>query len=58
MRASKTLRTTGKVFSIRIRPELQAALDAMPANDGLAFLVNDYGCPFASAAAFGNEFAD
>jgi integrase len=24
----------------------------------LAFLVNDYGKPFASAAAFGNKFAD
>jgi len=41
-------------------PELQAALDAMQARaDGvLTFLVNDYGRPFASAAAFGNKFAD
>jgi hypothetical protein len=39
-------------------PELQAALDAMPASDGLTFLMNDYGRPFASSAAFGNKFAD
>lgn len=61
-RPHKTLRTTGKMLSIRIMPELQAALDAMPKEarvDGvLTFLVNDYGRPFASAAAFGNKFAD
>jgi integrase/recombinase XerD len=61
-RPHKTLRTTGKVLSIRIVSELQAALDAIPAgvrSDGvLTFLVNDYGRPFASAAAFGNKFAD
>lgn len=43
-------------------PELQAALDAIPAGiraDGvLTFLVNEYGRPFASAAALGNKFAD
>lgn len=38
-------------------PALQAALDAMPQGDALTFLVNDYGRPFASAAAFGNKFA-
>jgi integrase len=38
---------------------VQAALDAMPRSDDvLTFLVNDYGRPFASAAAFGNKFAD
>jgi integrase len=58
-RPGKTLRSTGKVLSIRILPELQTALDAMPPKDGaLAFLLNDYGKPFASAAAFGNKFAD
>jgi integrase len=61
-RPHKTLRTTGKLLSIRIMPELQAALDAMPKEargDGvLTFLVNDYGRPFASAAAFGNKFSD
>ena len=31
----------------------------MPARDlSLAFLLNEYGKPFASAAAFGNRFAD
>ena len=39
-------------------PELQAALDAMPHSDALAFLLTDYGRPFASSAAFGNKFAD
>ena len=29
-----------------------------PRADALAFLLNDYGKPFASAAAFGNKFAD
>jgi integrase/recombinase XerD len=61
-RPHKTLRTTGKLLSIRIMPELQAALDAMPegvrADGVLTFLVNDYGRAFASAAAFGNKFAD
>jgi len=38
-------------------PSLQAALDAMPKSEALAFLTNDYGRPFASAAAFGNKFA-
>jgi integrase/recombinase XerD len=61
-RPHKTLRTTGKLLSIRIMPELQAALDTMPkearADGVLTFLVNDYGRPFASAAAFGNKFAD
>lgn len=58
-RPNKTSRTTGRVLSIRILPELQAALDAMPLRDtSLALLLNDYGKPFASAAAFGNKFAD
>jgi integrase len=31
----------------------------MPAHDtSLAFVLNDYGKPFASSAAFGNKFAD
>jgi integrase/recombinase XerD len=61
-RPHKTLRTTGKMLTIPIMPELQAALDALPtaarADGVLTFLVNDYGRPFASAAAFGNKFAD
>jgi integrase/recombinase XerD len=61
-RPHKTERSTGKMLTIRILPELQAALDAIPKGartDGvLTFLVNDYGRPFASAAAFGNKFAD
>jgi integrase/recombinase XerD len=61
-RPHKTIRTTGKLLSIRIMPRLQAAMDAMPsgvrAAGVLTFLVNDYGQPFASPAAFGNKFAD
>jgi integrase len=61
-RPHKTLRTTGKLLTIRIMPELKAALDAMHkearAEGVLMFLVNDYGRPFASPAAFGNKFAD
>ncbi len=57
-RPHKTLRTTGKVLTIRVLPELQAALGAMPHGDALTFLTTDYGRPFASPAAFGNKFAD
>ena len=57
-RPSKTSQSTGKVLTIRVLPELQAALDAMPHSDALTFLLTEYGRPFASAAAFGNKFAD
>jgi integrase/recombinase XerD len=58
-RPHKTLRTTNKMLKVPILPEFQEALDAMPqSKDSLTFLVNDYGRPFASAAAFGNKFAD
>jgi hypothetical protein len=46
-RPSKTKRSTGKSLTIRILPQLQAALDAIPkaerADGVLTFLVNDYG---------------
>ena len=64
-RPHKTLRSTGKMLKVTIMPSLQAAIDTMPpqpiplrASDSLPFLTNDYGRPFASAAAFGNKFAD
>lgn len=57
-RPHKTRRSTGKKLSIRILPPLTAALNAMPARNGLTFLLNEWGRPFASAAAFGNKFAD
>jgi integrase/recombinase XerD len=57
-RPNKTLRSTDKVLSIRVLPDLKRALDAVPRNDSLTFLVNAYGKPFASAAALGNKFAD
>jgi integrase len=60
-RPQKTARSTGKSLSIRILPELQAALDAMPARDSrvppLAFMLNEYGNKFATAGVFGNKFA-
>ena len=58
-RPNKTIRKTDKQLQIQILPTLQVALDAMPSKDtSLAFLLNSYGKPFASAAAFGNKFAD
>lgn len=62
-RPHKTLRSTGKMLKIPIIRSLQAALDAVPKPERggelpLAFLTNDFGKPFASAAAFGNKFAD
>jgi integrase/recombinase XerD len=58
-RPHKTLRTTNKLLKVRVLPELQAALDAVPPSDDiLTFLKTDHGKPFASAAAFGNKFAD
>jgi len=58
-RPHKTLRSTGKMLKITIIPSLQAALDGMPkSEDTLTFLTTDYGRSFASAAAFGNKFAD
>ena len=57
-RPSKTSKTTNKLLSIRVLPELQAALDAMPPTDALTFLLTEYGRPFKSPAAFGNRFAD
>ena len=58
-RPHKTLRTTNKLLKVPILSELQSALDAMPPSDDiLTLLKNDYGRPFASAAAFGNKFAD
>jgi integrase/recombinase XerD len=61
-RPSKTRRSTNKSLTIPVLPSLQEALDAVPKEargDGvLTYLVNDYGRPFASAAAFGNKFAD
>ena len=60
-RPHKTERSSGKSLTIRILPELQAALDAVPesarASGVLAFLVNEYGRPFASAPVFGKKFA-
>jgi integrase len=56
-RPSKTSQTTAKVLTIRVLPELQAALDAMPRTDALTFLLTEHGRPFKSAPAFGNRFA-
>jgi len=58
-RPHKTLRTTGKLLKVPILPEFQAALDAVKRPNGvLNFLTTEHGKAFASAAAFGNKFAD
>lgn len=57
-RPSKTSRSTRKVLTIRILPAFQEALDTMPASSELAFLLNSHGRQIASAAAFGNAFAN
>lgn len=57
-RPSKTSKSTGKMLTVRVLPELQAALDAMPRTDAMPFLLTAHGRPFRSAAAFGNRFAD
>jgi integrase/recombinase XerD len=49
---------TKKLLTVRVLPELQAALDAMPRTDAMPFLLTENGRPFKSAAAFGNKFAD
>jgi integrase/recombinase XerD len=47
------------MLKVKIMPEFQEALDAMPRSEkALTFLTTDHGRPFASAAAFGNKFAD
>ena len=50
-------RKTGAPVDIPVLPELQAAIDAMPKAEHLAFLVTEHGKPF-SAAGFGNWFRD
>lgn len=45
---------TGKQSWIPIAPQLQQAIDAMPAHDHLCFLVSERGRPF-SAKSFGNR---
>jgi integrase len=47
---------TGTVLTIPIHPELQLILDATP-SEHFPFLTTARGKPFASAASFGNWFA-
>ena len=57
-RPNKTKNSTGKQLTIRVMPELQAALNAVPfGSDSLTFLLSKHGRPFKSAASFGNAFA-
>jgi len=57
-RPHKTSRSTGRVLSVPVLPELAAAINALPSTNELTFLLTAHGRPFASAAAFGNRFAD
>jgi hypothetical protein len=45
---------------LHLQPEIDQPPNSFRPREGsvLTFLVNDYGRPFASAAAFGNKFAD
>jgi integrase len=51
----KTANVTGIVVNVKVHPDLQAAIDAMP--PALTFLTNSYGKPF-TVAGFGNWFRD
>jgi integrase len=57
-RPQKTSRNTGRSLSVPVLPELAAAINALPTTTELTFLLAAHGRPFASAAAFGNRFAD
>jgi hypothetical protein len=58
-RPHKTLRTTKKLLKVQIIPDFQQALDALNRPAGvLNFLTTTRGRPFASAASFGNKFAE
>ena len=46
---------TGKLLTLPIAPPLAAAIDAMPANDALCFLLTEWGKPF-SVKGFGGWF--
>jgi len=48
---------TGKLLTLPIAPPLAAAIDAMPANDALCFLLTEWGKPF-SVKGFGGWFRD
>ena len=60
-RPHKTERSTGKTLTIKIMPELQAALDAIPKGargDGvLTFLTTEHGRAFSSPNSLGMTFA-
>jgi site-specific recombinase XerD len=60
-RPHKTINSTNKTLTIKIMPELQAALDAIPKGtrgDGvLTFLTSEKGSAFSSANSFGMTFA-
>jgi integrase len=54
---SQRRQKTKVAFDVPVMPTLQDAIDAMPANDHLTFLVTAHGKPF-TAAGFGNWFRD
>jgi len=57
-RPHKTAKSTGQVLTVPVMSELAVAINALPASNELTFLLTAHGRPFASAAAFGNRFAD
>lgn len=56
-RVAFTAKKTGKGQDLPVAPQLQAAIDAMPAVGLTTLLVTDYGKPF-SVNGFGNWFKD
>jgi integrase len=48
---------TGKLLRLPIAPQLAAAIDAMPPNDAMCFLVTEWGKPF-SVKGFGGWFRE
>lgn len=68
-RPSKTSKTSEVIVTFPVLPPLQAAIDATaavredartktPSMASMAFLLTEYGKPFASAASFGNWFEE
>lgn len=57
VRPQKTKKSTGVVVTMRMLEPLQEAIDATKTGE-MVFLLSDAKKPFASAASFGNWFAD
>jgi integrase len=52
----KTKRTTGKTLRLKIDARLQHVIDNTPQSGHLAYIVNQWGKPFADGSSFGEAF--